>query len=132
MAPKIWATDIARLWRPDHVALDMIRGHMDELEETIWNCDRHGKPWKRQQLGRDWKTYQTKASVAVTSARMALSGRSSTSLDRSRTLTNLHWQLQRSIEKAAVKLEKWVGMAENAGVYSSVFSPFPKDWDAMK
>ena len=46
-------------------------------------------------------------------------------------LTNLHWQLQRSIQQAAEELEKWLGIAETAGRYAAVFSAPPEDWDEM-
>ncbi|MBM75106.1 MAG: hypothetical protein CMK59_06880 [Proteobacteria bacterium] len=131
LAPKIWTTDICRLWQPSHHAIGMVLRHFDELEELIWNCDNHGEPWKKQSLGREWKTYQTKASVAVTSARITLAGRASTSMDRVRLLTNLHWQLQRSIEQAASKLEQWMGVPETAGVYAPLFSAYPEEWDQI-
>jgi hypothetical protein len=131
LAPKIWSTDVRRLFQPEHVDIQGICTHLDELEETIWTSDRHGLPWKNQRMGREWKSYQTKASVAVTAARITLSGRPSTTADRARCLTNLHWQLQRSVEEAAKGLEKWMGVAEAADAYSSVFSAFPQDWDEM-
>ena len=83
-------------------------------------------PWKKRVLGREWKTYQTKAAVAVSTARVVLSGRAMTSNDRSQLLMHLYWQLQRSVEKAATLLRKWIGGPENAGIYAGVFSPFPK------
>lgn len=131
LAPKIWSTDVQRIFPPEHVVIRSMCEHFDELEEIIWTSDRHGRPWKNQQMGREWKTYQTKASVAVTAARIAMSGRPSTTADRSRCLTNLHWQLQRSVEEAAKGLEKWMGVAEAADAYSSVFSAFPSDWDEL-
>ena len=131
LAPKIWSTDVRRVFPPEHVVIRSICEHFDDLEEIIWTSDRHGRPWKNQQMGREWKTYQTKASVAVTAARIAISGRPSTTADRSRCLTNLHWQLQRSVEEAAKGLEKWMGVAEAADAYSPVFSAFPADWDEL-
>jgi hypothetical protein len=131
LAPKIWSTDIRRVLQPDHITIKGICIHLDELEETIWTSDRHGLPWKNQRMGREWKSYQTKASVAVTAARITLSGRPSTTADRARCLTNLHWQLQRSVEEAAKGLESWMGVAEAADSYSSVFSAFPSDWDEL-
>ena len=131
LAPKIWSTDVRRLLQPEHVLINGICSHLDDLEEIIWTSDRHGLPWKNQRMGREWKSYQTKASVAVTAARMVLCGRPSTTGDRARCLTNLHWQLQRSVEDAAKGLEKWMGVAEAADAYSSVFSAFPVEWDEM-
>lgn len=132
LAPKIWSTDIARMMQPDHPALQNIMLELDELEEVIWNADRHGLPWDDFRLGREWQTYQTKASVAVTSTRMTLSFRPSSSMDRARALTNLQWQLQRSVEDAARHLRDWIGIAEASGVYESMFSAFPESWDRIE
>ena len=63
LAPRLWATDICRLLRPDHNVLEYIFKQLDALEDTIWNADRHGEPWQKRRLGREWKTYQPKASV---------------------------------------------------------------------
>ena len=131
LAPKVWTTDTARLLQPDHPALSTIFAELDELEDVIWNADRHGKFWDTFRLGREWQTYQTKASTAVTAARMALSFRPSTSADRARVLTNLQWQLQRSVEDAARHLRDWIGIAEAAGVYEAMFSSYPESWDAV-
>lgn len=130
LAPSIWATDVQRLFHPEHLVIQSIVQFFDHLEDVIWNSDRHGKMWQVQSLGREWKTYQTKASVAVTAARMVLSARPSTTPDRVRCLTNLHWQLQRSVEDAAKALEKWMGVVEAAGEYTGFFSAAP-NWDLM-
>lgn len=131
LAPKIWTVDVSRLLQPSHPALASIFAEFDELEDVIWNADRHGPFWDNFRLGREWQTYQTKASTAVTAARMALSFRPSTSKDRARVLTNLQWQLQRSVDDAARHLRDWIGIAEAAGVYEAMFSSYPESWDAM-
>jgi hypothetical protein len=51
--------------------------------------------------------------------------------ERVRALTNLHWQLQRSVEQAAQALSNWVGVLEAADQYASVFSAPPVEWDEM-
>ena len=130
LAPSIWATDVQRLFHPEHVVVRSIVQFFDHLEDIIWNSDRHGQMWQVQALGREWKTYQTKASVAVTAARITLSARPSTTPDRVRCLTNLHWQLQRSVEEAGKELEKWMGVVEAAGEYTSFFSAAP-NWEQM-
>lgn len=130
LAPSIWATDVQRLLQPEHLVIQSVVQFFDHLEDVIWNSDRHGKMWQVQGLGREWKTYQTKASVAVTSTRIILSARPSTTVDRVRCLTNLHWQLQRSVEDAAKAFERWMGVVEAAGEYTSFFSAAP-NWDLM-
>lgn len=131
LGKKIWTTDVSRLWQPSHQAIHMIFQMFDNLEDVIWNSDPSGDPWEKQTLGREWKTYQTKASVSVTSARMTLAGRASTTEDRVRLLQNLHWQLQRSVTKAATTFSKWMGIPKTAGRYAPVFSVYPESWDQI-
>ena len=83
-------------------------GLFDTLEDKIWEADMHGQPWQVQRLGREWKTYQSKASVCVTAARMALSMKPTVTAERVRILTNLHWQLQRSVEQAGPGVIHWI------------------------
>ena len=52
LATKVWTTDTARLLQPDHPALSTIFAELDELEDVIWNADRHGKFWDTFRLGR--------------------------------------------------------------------------------
>ena len=66
LAPNIWATDVSRMANSVHPIIQSIMDLMDTLEDVIWESDRHGQPWMAQTLGREWKTYQTKAAVAVT------------------------------------------------------------------
>jgi len=100
LAPNIWSTDVNRMVSKEHPLVDTLMGLFDTLEDKIWESDMHGQPWQVQRLGREWKTYQSKASVAVTAARMTLSMKPTTTSERVRVLTNLHWQLQRSVEQA--------------------------------
>ena len=131
LAPNIWSTDVERIASGNHPILESMMNLFNQLEDVIWESDRHGEPWQVQRLGREWKTYQSKASVAVTAARFALSNHPSTTEERVRCLTNLHWQLQRSVEQAAQTLAKWTGVVEAADKYAPVFSAPPADWDAM-
>lgn len=131
LAPNIWSTDVERVASGNHPVLESMMNLFNQLEDVIWESDRHGQPWQVQRLGREWKTYQSKASVAVTAARFTLSSHPSTTEDRVRCLTNLHWQLQRSVEQAAQALAKWTGVVEAADKYAPVFSAPPADWDAM-
>lgn len=131
LAPNIWATDVSRMANSVHPIIQSIMDLMDTLEDVIWESDRHGQPWMAQTLGREWKTYQTKAAVAVTAARFALSGRVSTTQERVRCLRNLHWQLQRSVEKSGQALSKWSGVVEAADQYAPVFSAPPSDWNSI-
>lgn len=131
LAPNIWSTDVSRLANIDHPIIETLIGLLDKLEDKVWESDMHGQPWQVQRLGREWKTYQSKASVAITAARMTLSMKPTATQERVRVLTNLHWQLQRSVEQAAQSLANWVGVLEAADQYSPVFSAPPVDWDAV-
>lgn len=131
LAPNIWSTDVCRMVDKSHPLVDTLMGLFDILEDKIWEADMHGQPWQVQRLGREWKTYQSKASVCVTAARMALSMKPTVTSERVRILTNLHWQLQRSVEQAAQELSNWVGVLEAADQYSPVFSAPPVDWDEI-
>ena len=131
LAPNIWSTDVSRLANTDHPIIETLMGLFDKLEDKVWESDMHGQPWQVQRLGREWKTYQSKASVAITAARMTLSMSPTSTQERVRVLTNLHWQLQRSVEQAAQMLANWVGVLEAADQYSPVFSAPPIDWDEV-
>ncbi len=131
LAPNIWSTDVVRMVGLDHPMSQTIVSLLNKLEDVTWESDRHGQPWQVQRLGREWKTYQSKASVAITGARIALSMKPTVTAERVRILTNLHWQLQRSVEQAAQALANWVGVLEAADQYAPVFSAPPADWDEM-
>ena len=83
LAPNIWTTDVQRLLQPENIVIQMIADALDQLEDMIWNSDRHGKPWNVQALGRDWKTYQTRAAVSVTGTRIVLCGRATSTVEMS-------------------------------------------------
>ena len=131
LAPNIWSTDVCRMVNKEHPLVSTLMELFDTLEDKIWEADMHGQPWQVQRLGREWKTYQSKASVCVTAARIALSMKPTVTSERVRILTNLHWQLQRSVEQAAQALSNWVGVLEAADQYSPVFSAPPVEWDEM-
>ena len=131
LAPNIWSTDVCRMVNKEHPLVDTMMGLFDTLEDKIWEADMHGQPWQVQRLGREWKTYQSKAAVCVTAARMALSMKPTVTAERVRVLTNLHWQLQRSVEQAAQALSNWIGVLEAADQYSPVFSAPPAEWDEV-
>ena len=131
LAPNIWSTDVARMVSMEHPLVQTVISLLDKLEDVVWESDSHGQPWQVQRLGREWKTYQSKASVAITGARLALSMKPTVTQERVRVLTNLHWQLQRSVEQGAQQLANWVGVLEAADQYAPVFSAPPVDWDEM-
>jgi|GEM_PF-2848965 len=125
-----WYTDMQRVWTPQHPGIQLLCSYFDQLEDVIWDSDRHGLPAAHQLLGPDWKLYQAKASSAVTAARCTLSGRSSTSEERIRTLRNLNWQFLRSVEDASQSLMTMLGKEESMiiGDYHDVFQEFPEEW----
>ena len=122
---------MARVWRPDNEGIQLLGSYMDKLEQVIWDSDRHGDAFFRHKLlGVDWKLYQAKASSAVTAARLALSGRSTSSEERIRILKNLYWQLLRSVENGAHTLMSLLGKDEIDIIdqYAAVFEEVPKSW----
>ena len=125
-----WFTDTQRAWQPDHAGIQLLNSYFDQLEDIIWDSERHGMPANQQLLGMDWKLYQAKASSAVTATRCTLAGRSSSSEERIRSLRNLYWQLQRSVEDAAHSLMTMLGKEESSIIddYADVFLPFPEEW----
>lgn len=128
-----WFTDVERVWRPNHSGIQLLCSYFDQLENQIWDSERHGEPAMQQLLGMDWKLYQAKASAAVTAARCTLSGRSSTSEERIRALRMLYWQLLRSVENAAQFLMTILGKEESGIIddYADVFLPFPQEWKSF-
>lgn len=125
-----WFTDIQRMWRPDHPGIQLLCSYLDQIEDVIWDSERHGEAAALQLLGMDWKLYQAKASCAVTATRCTLSGRSSTSEERIRVLRMLYWQLLRSVEDAGTALMTMLGKEESSIIdaYVDVFVPFPEEW----
>ena len=126
-----WFTDLARVWQPDHAGIQQLHSYFDKLENVVWDADRHGDAFlKYQLLGADWKLYQAKASGAITAARFILSGRSSNTQERIRTLRNLYWQLLLSVSDAAHMLGTLLGKEESniIGSYGEVIQPYPDGW----
>lgn len=115
-----WATDLQRVWQPDHAAVAILLKRLASLEHTVWRAEPSGSVWDRQVLGRNWVRYQTVAASAVQAARMLLQSRVSTTMDRVRLLNGLFEQLHNSVERAATELLQFLGPSEGAGPYRSV------------
>lgn len=115
-----WATDLHRLWQPEHAALSQIGRRLERIEQTVWNAEPEGAVWDRQILGRNWVRYQTVAASALTAAMLDLGGRASTTRDRVYLLGRLYAVLRRSVERAATELLQIAGPAEGAGPYRAI------------
>lgn len=115
-----WATDYRRIWQPEHAAIRALIKRFESLERTVWRAEPEGSVWDRQVLGRNWVRYQTVAASAIQATKMALQGRSTTTLDRARLLNALFESLHSSVERAATDLLQIVGGAEAIGPYNKV------------
>jgi hypothetical protein len=115
-----WATDLARVWQPEHPAVRALLKRFERLEHSVWQAEPEGSVWDRQVLGRSWVRYQTIAAAALQASRIQLATRSMTTLERVRLLTELKTQLERSVERVATELMQLVGPAESAGPYRQV------------
>ncbi len=115
-----WATDLRRIWQPEHEAIRILLKRFEGLERTVWRAEPEGSVWDRQVLGRNWVRYQTVAASAIQATRIALGGRATTTLDRVRMLNGLFEQLHGSVERAATELLQLIGPAEGAGPYRDV------------
>jgi hypothetical protein len=115
-----WATDLRRLWQPEHASVRSLIKRMESLERTVWRAEPQGSVWDRQVLGRNWVRYQTVAASALQAARMLLLGRATSTRDRVRTLDALFESLHGSVESAADELLQAVGGAEAVGPYREV------------
>ncbi len=115
-----WATDLHRLWQPEHPALTQIARRLSKVEQAVWNAEPEGSVWDRQVLGRSWVRYQTVASSALTAARLDLGSRATTTRDRVRLLGSLYGILRGSVERAATELLQITGSGEGAGPYRAV------------
>lgn len=115
-----WATDLRRVWQPDHEALRATLKRFEALERTVWRAEPEGSVWDRQVLGRNWVRYQTVAASALQAARLVLISRATTTLDRVRLLDGLFEQLHGSVERAATELLQIIGPPEGAGPYRAV------------
>lgn len=115
-----WATDLRRVWQPDHPGIQGVLKRIEALERTVWRAEPEGSVWDRQVLGRNWVRYQTVAASALQAGRIVLQSRATTTLDRVRLLDALYEQLHASVERAATELLQMIGPAEGAGPYRAV------------
>jgi len=117
-----WSNDVNRILQPEHPTVVSLLKRFERLEQSVWKAEPEGAVWDRQILGRSWVRYQTVAASALQSGRMALAVRSTTTLERVRVLTQLRFQLERSVERTATELLQLVGPADGAGPYAAVAS----------
>jgi hypothetical protein len=122
-----WATDLRRIWQPEHEAVQILLKKFEKLEHAVWTAEPEGAVWDRQVLGRNWVRYQTVAASALQSARMLILAQSMTTLDRVRLLDGLYQQLERSVERAANELLQVLGPKEYEGPYSVIGPPSEDD-----
>jgi len=115
-----WATDLYRIWQPEHDAVQALLKRFETLEQTVWRAEPEGSVWDRQILGRNWVRYQTVGASALQAARIQLATRATSTLERVRLLRSLRGQLENSVERAATELLQLVGAAEGSGPYRAV------------
>ena len=115
-----WATDLRRLWQPEHPAVRLLLKRLEHIEQLIWRAEPEGAVWDRQVMGRNWVRYQTVAASALAAARMALEVSALTTRERVRLMGALRRQLSGSVERAATELVQLIGTAEGAGPYRAV------------
>ncbi len=114
---QAWATDISRLYQPDHPVITNILMLLEYLEHVVWDSDRHGWAWQRRQQGREWSRYQTTATLALQATRTCLMSQATDTSDRIRLLRNLLYELRRSIENAENSIVKWLGESSGPDPY---------------
>ena len=117
-----WATDLQRIWQPEHPAIQIILKKFEKIEQTVWKAEPEGSVWDRQVLGRNWVRYQTVAASALQAARLIIQSRAATTLDRVRLLSSLFNQLHMSVETSANELLQIIGPPEGAGPYRAIGS----------
>lgn len=115
-----WANDLNRILQPEHVTIRTLLKRFERLEQSVWKAEPEGAVWDRQILGRSWVRYQTVAASAIQAARMQLAVRGTTTLERVRLMSQLRFQLERSVERTATELLQLVGPADGAGPYRAV------------
>ena len=115
-----WATDVARVFQPEHACVRQLLKRFEKLEQSVWQAEPEGSVWDRQVLGRSWVRYQTVAAAALQSARMQLATQSMTTLERVRLMQELRHQLERSVERTATELLQLLGPPDGAGPYRQV------------
>lgn len=121
-----WATDIRRVWQPEHPAIQLLLKRFEQLEQNVWRAEPRGGVWDRQVIGRNWTRYQTVAAAALQSARTVLMTRATTTRDRVRLLSGLRIQLETSVEEVATQLLQLIGSRDGAGPYKDVI-PLARD-----
>lgn len=115
-----WATDLRRIWQPDHPAMVTLIRRLEQLALTLWSINPQGGPWDRGVFGKDWLRYQMVASGALEGTRVALSARATSTLDRVRLLGALLRRLQATVPRAAEELVQILGGANAVGPYQEL------------
>ncbi|MFT4976219.1 MAG: hypothetical protein ACI8S6_002115 [Myxococcota bacterium] len=118
-----WATDIQRVWQPEHEAIQLLLKRFERLEQNVWRAEPQGGVWDRQVIGRNWTRYQTVAAASLQAARSVMMTRASTTRDRVRLLRGLRQQLEMSVDEVATQLLQLIGSREGAGPYADVIPP---------
>jgi hypothetical protein len=118
-----WATDIQRIWQPEHEAIQLLLKRFERLEQNVWRAEPQGGVWDRQVIGRNWTRYQTVAAAALQAARSVLMTRTTTTRDRVRLLRGLRQQLEMSVDEVSTQLLQIIGSREGAGPYVEVIPP---------
>lgn len=120
-----WATDLSRVWQPEHDAVQVLIRRLDAIEQIVWRAEPEGSVWDRQVLGRNWVRYQTTAAAAVQAARMQLTVHALTTRERVRLLGGLRAQLAGSVERAATELIQLLGPVDLESPYRSAHREAP-------
>lgn len=115
-----WATDITRVFQPEHPAIQSLLKRFESLERLVWRAEPEGSVWERQVLGRNWVRYQTMAAASLQAARMVMAAKATTTIDRVRILNGLFEQLNISVERAATELLQLIGAEGGSGPYGGV------------
>jgi hypothetical protein len=115
-----WILDLARVFEPEHPAIELLLKRLDLLDQTIWRAEPEGSVWDRQVLGRNWVRYQTVAAAALQAARMTLRTQALTTRERVRLVGALFDQLHGSVQRAANELLQGIGRPDAAGPYAEV------------
>lgn len=117
---KDWATDLRRVWQPDHPHVRTLLKRFETLDRTVWRAEPVGPVWEKQTFGKNWVKYQNSSAAALQAARTTLLSGPLNTLERVRLLDGLYQQLASSVEKAATELLDIIGPAEGAGPYRAV------------
>jgi len=117
---KDWATDLRRVWQPEHPAVRTLLKRFETLDRTVWKAEPEGPVWEKQTFGKNWVKYQNSSAAVLQAARTTLLAGPQSTLERVRLLDGLYEQLAISVEKAASELLEIIGPAEGAGPYKAV------------